>query len=128
MREGNSVVLKGLKFSGGELSAAQLPRHPQTWQEMEEMMAEMMGGSEEAQARRLECQKQMDGASGEMRLRMETPAGCRAGRVAVWCERCMMRGQQVTQMLSSRTVGVPEGQRTDGTALVVVLKGAVLQE
>ena len=35
MREGNSVVLKGLKFSGGELSAAQLPRHPQTWQEME---------------------------------------------------------------------------------------------
>ena len=35
MREGNSVVLKGLKFSGGELSAAQLPRHPETWQEMQ---------------------------------------------------------------------------------------------
>ncbi len=31
-------------------------------------------------------------------------------------------------MLSSRTVGVPEGKRADGTALVVVLKGAVLQE
>lgn len=35
---------------------------------------------------------------------------------------------QVTQMLSSRTVGVPEGRAADGTALVVVLKGAVLQE
>lgn len=34
MREGNSVVLKGLKFSGGELTAAQLPHHPETWQEM----------------------------------------------------------------------------------------------
>lgn len=35
---------------------------------------------------------------------------------------------QVTQMLSSRTVGVPEGKAADGTALVVVLKGAVLEE
>ena len=35
MREGNSVVLKGLKFSGGQLTAAQLPRQPETWQEMQ---------------------------------------------------------------------------------------------
>lgn len=35
---------------------------------------------------------------------------------------------QVTQMLSSRTLGAPEGQATDGTALVVLLKGAVLEE
>ena len=26
---------------------------------------------------------------------MATPAGCRAGRVAVWCEQCMARGKEV---------------------------------
>jgi len=56
MREGNSVVLKGLKFSGGELSAAQLPRHPQTWQEMEvgpAMRREVMAALSTAFMRRL---------------------------------------------------------------------------
>lgn len=38
MREGSNVVVKGLKFSGGELSAAQLPRHPETWEQMQVVM------------------------------------------------------------------------------------------
>ena len=240
-REGNSVILSGLKFRGGEMLAAQLPQHPETWEEMEvglrsgqrcgacsidsrswapataalcraptarcrlgrpltptlaqplqEMMGEMMGGSggegeEGVRAMRLRCERMMGGeggeedgeGAGEQRLRLEVPHGCRAGRVAVWCHDCMMRGRkvreeergcrqrrasahaasrrvapaachsgrlppspanlkapsgrlpprQVSKMLSSEALGAPAvGKAADGSALVLLLQGAVLDE
>jgi len=59
------------------------------------MIADMMGDGPDAQAMRLECEKAMDEASGAWKLRMAMPAGCRAGRVAVWCQDCMLAGQKV---------------------------------
>ena len=71
-------------------------------------MGEMMGGSggegeEGVRAMRLRCERMMGGeggeeggeGAGEQRLRLEVPRGCRAGRVAVWCHDCMMRGRKV---------------------------------